>query len=422
MIGSSIPHVGQGPRLILLTQWFDPEPTFKGLLFAQALKNRKFEVEVVTGFPNYPGGKVYNGYRIRPMMRETLDEVAVTRLALFPSHGQSGVGRTLNYISFMLSAFIYLTFFARRADVIYVYHPPMTVGLAAALSRIFRRTSVVLDIQDMWPETLAATGMVNSKMILSLVGRVCAWVYRKASHIVVLSPGFAALLEGKGVPAEKLTVVYNWTNAAAVGKVTTAAPPEMSRAGRFQILFAGNMGKAQALDTILEAAKILATSGEPIDFVMLGGGIETRRLKQRVVDENIGNVRFLPKVPVDEVGSYLRAADALLVHLSDDPLFKITVPSKTQAYMAAGKPIVMAVGGDAAELVEKAGCGIVAAPEDPRELAKSAVKMFALTPEERHEMGAAGRAYYEQCLSLDAGVSAFETIFLRILGKRTGAC
>lgn len=420
MTASAVPPAGHGRRLILLTQWFDPEPTFKGLLFARALQARGFVVEVVTGFPNYPGGNLYEGYRIRPITRETVDGVDVTRLALYPSHGQSGVGRALNYLSFMVSAFLYLTFLARRVDVLYVYHPPMTVGLSAAASRIFRRTPVVLDVQDMWPETLTATGMINSPGVLSLVGRMCDWVYRTVSHVVVLSPGFAALLKGKGVPAEKISVIYNWADVASVGKSVSGSPKIMARPGRFQILFAGNMGKAQALDTVLDAAKILAEKGAPIDFVMLGGGVETDRLKGRAASEAIANVRFLPKVPMQDVGAYLQAADGLLVHLSDDPLFKITVPSKTQAYMAVGKPILMAVGGDAAALVEEAGCGLVVRPENANELATGALQMSKWSQEQRAAAGNAGRAYYERCLSLDAGVSAFERIFLRLCAKREG--
>src|SRR5690606_22126023 len=163
------------PRLILLTQWFDPEPAMKGLSFAQALQQRGFEVEVVTGFPNYPGGKVYDGYRIGLLQREELGGVRVARVPLFPSHDRSKIGRILNYVSFFLSTVIYLVFVARRADVIYAYHPPITVGLSAAITRAFRRTPVVLDVQDMWPDTLKATGMIGNDRILRVIELFCRW-------------------------------------------------------------------------------------------------------------------------------------------------------------------------------------------------------------------------------------------------------
>jgi colanic acid biosynthesis glycosyl transferase WcaI len=408
---------GRRPRLILLTQWFDPEPTFKGLLFAHALQARGYDVEVVTGFPNYPGGKLYEGYRIRPIQRRNVGDVQVTRLALYPSHGQSGIGRAFNYLSFMISAFSYLLLGAHKADLIYVYHPPMTVGVAGALAGLFRRTPFVIDIQDMWPDTLAATGMVRNALVLSWVGQLCRWVYGRAAHIVVLSPGFATLLGNRGVPREKVTVIYNWADEAAVGS-PAKCPGSMSAPGRFQILFAGNMGRAQALDTPLEAAKLVNSHGAPIDFVFLGDGLEADRMKRRVLDEGIGNVRFLPKVPMHDVGAYLQAADVLLVCLRDDPLFKITVPSKTQAYMASGRPILISVGGDASALVEEAECGAACAPEDAVGLAKVAMGLHACGSEKLASMGAAGRRYYDLKLSLDAGADAFHEIFTAILARR----
>ena len=168
-----------GPRLIMLTQWFEPEPAMRGLAFAAELARRGFRVEVVTGFPNYPGGKVYDGYKIRPLQRERLGDVDVTRLALYPSHDMNRLGRILNYVSFLVSASFYLIFVARRADLIYAYHPPLTVGMTAALARLLRRVPVVLDVQDLWPDTLRATGMIGNEHLLRIVDVFCRWTWRR---------------------------------------------------------------------------------------------------------------------------------------------------------------------------------------------------------------------------------------------------
>jgi colanic acid biosynthesis glycosyl transferase WcaI len=160
-------------RILLITQWFDPEPTFKGLAFARELVRRGYDVEVLTGFPNYPGGKVYPGYRIRLLQRQHIEGVEVTRVALYPSHDHSGVRRALNYLSSAFSAVRYAVLLARRPDVVYVYHPPLTVSIVAVLMRLLRRVPVVLDIQDLWPDTLRATGMISNKRLFRLVGRVC---------------------------------------------------------------------------------------------------------------------------------------------------------------------------------------------------------------------------------------------------------
>jgi colanic acid biosynthesis glycosyl transferase WcaI len=405
------------PRLILLTQWFDPEPTFKGLLFARELKDRGYDVEVVTGFPNYPGGKVYPGYRIRPIRREIVDGVAITRLPLYPSHNNRILPRIANYVSFFLSVLFYLIFVARRADVLYAYHPPLTVGLAAAVAKIFRKTPSILDVQDMWPDTLAATGMLAASLPLRIVGRVCLWVYALMTHIVVLSPGFKRLLIERGVSSNKVTVIYNWADETAIIAAGLNRPEMMPDNGRFRVLFAGNMGLAQNLDVVVDAAKYVEKANKRVDFCFLGDGLEAERIKKRVLKEGLLNVFFFPKVSMQDVGSYLFAADCLLVSLRPDPLFEITIPSKTQAYMSAGRPIIIAVAGDAAVLVEKSGAGLSIPPGDVQALVESVLKMASMKNNELLVMAKNARNYYESNLSLRCGVDAFDTLIKIIIKK-----
>lgn len=404
-------------RVLLLTQWFDPEPTFKGLVFARELVRQGFEVEVLTGFPNYPGGKLYPGYRIKWLQREVIDGVQITRVPLYPNHDQSAIKRVFNYASFAASSLLYGLFMAKRADVIYAYHPPLTVGVTAGLLRLLRRIPVVYDVQDMWPDTLRATGMLNNARALGVVAAVCRWVYRRVDHIVVLSPGFKRLLAERGVPESKLEVIYNWADEAALAAPQGCVPSELAEGGpAFHILFAGNMGKAQALDSVLKAASLLQERGSRVRWVMLGGGVEVPRLKQRAADMQLKNMVFLPPVPMAEVGAYLNVADALLVHLRKDPLFEITIPSKTQAYMAVGKPVLMAVDGDAADLVRQSSSGVVAESENPEALADAAESMASLNVDELASMGQRAQAYYRQHLALQVGVGRFGAVF-RCLGK-----
>lgn len=404
-------------RVFLLTQWFDPEPTFKGLVFARELVRQGFEVEVVTGFPNYPGGRVYPDYKIKLLQREVIDGVQVTRVPLYPNHGQSAIKRVLNYVSFSASALLYGLFVAKRANVIYAYHPPLTVGLTASLIRLFRRVPVVYDIQDMWPDTLRATGMINNPRALNAVEAVCQWVYRRVDHIVVLSPGFKRLLVQRGVPDAKVDVIYNWADEAGLASPQGQLPTNFPGSDQFSIIFAGNMGKAQALDTVLDAAALLQARGSRVCFVMLGGGVEVSRLKFRAVELKLFNIIFLPPVPMAEVGTLLQAADALLVHLRKDPLFEITIPSKTQAYMAVGKPLLMAVDGDAADLVLQSGGGVVAESENAEALASTAEGLAALAPEQLHAMGQCAKRYYQEHLALQVGVGKFGAIFKSLVSN-----
>jgi colanic acid biosynthesis glycosyl transferase WcaI len=385
-----------GKRLLLITQWFDPEPTFKGLIFAKELVKHGFEVEVLTGFPNYPSGELYSGYKIKILKKEILDEVEITRVPLYPSHNQSAFMRTLNYLSFFLSASIYGVFKAKRADVIYAYHPPLTVGIVAVLLQMFRKIPVVYDIQDMWPDTLNTTGMITNKFLLAVVGRVCDWVYRRVDHIVVLSPGFKKLLIERDVPETKIDVVYNWCAESELKLSSTEKKINLSASGKFHILFAGNMGKAQALDSVLEAAKKLLLTTPDLVFVFLGGGIEVDRLKMKAKEQSIYNIVFLPPVSIDKVGTYLNSADALLVHLKQDPLFRITIPSKIQAYMVIGKPILMAVDGNAADIVREAECGVIAESGNPDSIANAALTLKDASKQEIKKMSDYGRQYYQE--------------------------
>ena len=407
-------------RLLLLMQWFDPEPTFKGLVFACELVRQGFEVEVVTGFPNYPGGKVYPGYNIRWIQRERIDGVDVTRLPLYPNHDQSAIKRVLNYASFATSALFYGLFLAKRADVMYVYHPPLTVGIAASLIRWVRGIPLVYDIQDMWPDTLRATGMLNNPRALGLVGRVCDWVYRRVDQVVVLSPGFKRLLVQRGVPESKIEVIYNWADESALSTPTGTLAANFPGDNRFKIVFAGNMGKAQALDAVLQAAEILQGRGSSVCFVMLGGGVEVGRLKERTNALALDNVVFLPAVPMAEVGTVLGAADALLVHLRKAPLFEITIPSKTQAYMAVGRPLLMAVNGDAADLVTQADSGLTAEPENPVALADAAQRLADMPLDQLQTMGKRARQFYQERLGLAVGAGRFGYIFRALASRAKG--
>ena len=401
-------------RVLLFTQWFEPEPTFKGMVFARELIAQGFEVEVVTGFPNYPGGKLYPGYKIKALQREVIDGVQVTRVPLYPSHGQSGIGRLVNYISFAASMLIYGIFRAKKPDVIYAYHPPLTVGIAAALVRFFRRVPVVYDIQDMWPDTLKATGMFSNEKLLKIVSRVCDWVYGHVDQIVVLSPGFKRLLVERGVPADKIDVIYNWCAESSIDTALIKPPGNFPVVSKLKILFAGNLGKAQALETVIEAAYLVQEQTSQVAFIFIGGGVEASRLEVLAKSKKLKDVYFLPAVPMSEIGAYLSRADALLVHLKKDPLFSITIPSKTQAYMAAGKPILMGVDGDAADLVRAAGCGVVSESGNARALADAVLALMDIPAEERTRMGERGKTFYREELSLRVGVERFGMHFKRL--------
>ena len=405
----------------MLSQWFDPEPAFKGLVFAKALRDAGNEVDVVTGFPNYPGGKIYPNYSIRLLQREVMDGIRISRVPLYPSHDASAVGRVLNYVSFAISSCVYGCLRVRGADIMYVYHPPLTTALSAAIISIVRRVPFVVDVNDLWPDSLAATGMIRTRRVLALVDRVCLWVYRRAARVVVGTPGIRTRLIERGVPPDKIEVIYNWSDEQALRLPDVGSATNFGMADRFNVVFAGNMGRAQALDAVLRAAKRVELVDARVQFVFVGGGVELENLKKFAVELGVTNVRFLPRMPMNEVGSVLTAADVLLVHLKDDPLFEITLPSKTQAYMSVGKPVLMGVKGDAAALIVQASAGQLAVPEDDASIADAVLKMAQLPPSDLVEMGKRGAAFYAEQLSLKIGSERFLALFRSVLGAPSGA-
>ncbi|EKO3369873.1 glycosyltransferase family 4 protein [Vibrio fluvialis] len=397
-------------KILLLTQWFEPEPTFKGLLFAQALREQGHEVEVLTGFPNYPGGKVYDGYKISFYQKEIMDGIVVHRVPLYPSHDSSSFKRILNYISFAVSSSVFGLVKTRMIDVIYSYHPPLTTSLSALFISFFKRVPFVVDIQDLWPDTLTATGMVKNTKVLNVVNMACHLVYRQASKIVVLSPGFKKRLIDRGVSESKIEVIYNWCNESALENHEECSVKLPSN-GKLNLVFAGNLGFAQGLPAIIDAAEILKEGKVDVNIVFVGDGVAKADAINISQVKTLDNVYFLPRVPMTQIGSILLEADMLLVHLNDDELFRITIPSRTQANLATGKPIVMGVKGDAADLIDMAGAGLICEPNNPVLLADAIKKLVEKTPQEREMMGHNAKHFYNENLSLRKGVSRFISIF-----------
>lgn len=402
-------------KILFLTQWFQPEPIFKGIPFAKALRDRGHEVEVLTGFPNYPGGQIYPGYRIRLWQREVIDGIRVNRVALYPSHDKSAVHRILNYVSFGVSSMVIGPLVVKKPDIIYVYNL-VTLGITSLLLELFFQCPVVYDIQDLWPDSVADSGMIRNLFWIKILKPWSNQVYRRASHVVTLSPGMKAELIRRGVPEGRISVLYNWCEEGHMRPVERDPlfAEQLGMAGKFVVMFAGTMGVMQGLDKVLDAAEMILQAEPRIRFVFVGGGVDRGRLERIARERKLTNVVFWERQPVEAMNKILALADVLLVHLKDTPIFRLTIPSKIQAYMASGKPILLAVRGDAAHLVQAAGAGILAQPENPKSIAESVLALFRLPEDERKNMGLTAKGYYEKFMSLEVGVSNFVRIFRQL--------
>ena len=410
-------------RILLWMQWFDPEPQIKGLAFAKKLRELGHEVEVLTGFPNYPGGEIYPGYSVKFFQEEFVDQIRIIRVPLYPSHSASAFGRILNYFSFGFTSFLAGIFIATKKDVIYACGPPVTVGIGVALVSYFRHIPFVYDIQDLWPDSLGTTQMFKNSFGLKIVSKLCGWVYRRAQHLTVQSPGIKDILISRGINPERISIIFNWCDEAnlksdsCLSEKDNGAELRRADATSFDVIFAGNMGKAQGLNTILEVAQLLEMENPFIRLFFIGGGIEVPKLKKVAEKLNISNVTFLPRVEMSEIGNILMRADVLLIHLKDDPLFRVTIPAKTQSYMAIGKPILMAVTGDAANLISEARAGISALPSNPRSIADKIMLMARMDRQDLEVLGFNGYNFYINTMSLDIGARKFMDVFNKCIYK-----
>ncbi len=407
-------------RLVIVTFFYQPEPNdIKIHLLAKELVARGHTVTTITTFPNYPSGRIYDGYKQRLWRKEIIDGVRVFRVPLYPNHTRSGIKRALSYASFMVSASTLGLVRCGRADVMWVYHPPLTTGMAGVWMSFFRRAPFVLDIQDMWPETLKATGMLNNERALRGIGRVANWIYRRARALTVNAKGMKTSIIQKGISADKIFVMPNWADETIYMPTAKdeAFGVQYGLKDKFNIVFAGNMGLVQALDKVIESAELLQDLPD-VQFVLIGDGLEYDSLQKMVMEKHLTNVIFLGRHPASAMPSFFAWGDGLLITLTDDPLYAMTIPSKTQSYLACGRPIICAVAGDGANVVNEAGAGFTVPPENPSALADAIRRLYALSPTERDAMGAKGQQAYLANFQQKIIVDRYEQVFLGVMKKR----
>lgn len=392
-------------RLLFISQLFDPEYSIKGLGFVSELSGRGVEVDVITTFPNYPTGKVFEGYKVKPWQVEFREGVRIVRVYSYISHSKSKYLRALSYLSFMLSAFI-ACLFLKKPNAIYAYHPQLTTGFIAIFFKWARGIPFITDVQDLWPDALAATGLQRDGHLYRFLSRLCRFVYQQAAQIVVLSVGYRIALLERGVSADKISVVYNWHADESLSK--SALDKRLLPVGyKYSFVYAGNLGAAQSLRPAIEAFSKLKP--ESVNFVIIGAGVEKLELEQYAKSISADNVFFLGYIPSKNIKPYLSEADILFVHLRDEDLFKITIPSKVQAYLSSGKPILMAVGGESNQIVLEARAGEVALPGNAESIANAARELL-LKKEQWPAMGANGRAYYDREMTRTIGVDKIISI------------
>lgn len=383
-------------KILIVTQYFWPE-SFRINDLAVGLNEKGHQVTVLTGIPNYPDGHFFQGYGFFKNVRQDYHGVKVMRSPLVPRGKGGGFRLALNYFSFAFFASILTPFFCRRKfDLIFVYEPsPITVGLPALVLKKLKSAPIMFWMQDLWPESLSATGAVRSEKILKMVDMLVRFIYRGCDLILVQSRAFIEPIKRQGGDPDR--TLYFPNSAEEIYQpimLEKDAPERAVMPEGFCVTFAGNIGAAQDFGTILNAAELLKDHTE-INWVIIGDGRMLPWVKSQVIKRNLmQTVHLLGRHPVEAMPRYFSLADALLVTLRKEPIFELTIPSKIQSYLACAKPIIAALDGEGARIIKEADAGLTCPAENPEALAKAVLTLYNMPQSERQVMGTRGRTYF----------------------------
>lgn len=383
-------------RLLIVSQYFWPE-NFRINAIVESLVERGIKVEVLTGKPNYPEGKISSGYRAWGCLREQWQGATVHRVPLFPRSQNSHLRLILNYLSFILFGLVGGSWLVRKCqyDVIFVYGvSPILSAIPALFIGWLKGKKVIIWVQDLWPESLSATGYIRNRFIIAAVRKIVRYIYARTDLLLVQSTAFVAPVSAL---ASKTPIIYypNSVDDAFSVPSKTALPAISGLDTGFSVMFAGNIGAAQAVGVIVEAASILKQYAD-IHFVVLGDGSCRMQMLDAAHQGGLSNLHLPGRFPEETMPGFMQKASALLVTLADRPIFAATVPNKVQAYLASGRPIIACLNGEGARLVSEAEAGLATPAEDARSLAETVLRLYNLSPDERERMGKNGRRYYQK--------------------------
>ncbi|MBL4774789.1 MAG: glycosyltransferase family 4 protein [Mariprofundus sp.] len=408
-------------KILIVSHYFWPEQ-FRINDLTLALQAQGHDVSVLTGMPNYPTGTAFDGYSWRKKRHDILNGVPVYRVPMFLRRQGRGWQLALNYFSFVFFGCLLAPWYFRKQDfdIIFVYEPsPFTVGIPALLMRWLKKAPMLFWVQDLWPESLQAAGAVKSPAVLKVVGSMVRWIYSHCDRVLVQSQSFIEPAVQAGAVRENTLYYPNWAESfycplppSEVGWGNVSMPVG------FRIVFAGNLGEAQSLETIVSAAIRLKHEAD-IQWVIIGDGRKADWMRSEVEKQGLaGSVSFLGSHQAEDMPIFFASADALLVTLKADEVFAQTIPSKVQTYLACGRPIVAALNGEGAKVIRSTGAGLVVAAEDDEALADAVLALYRMSENELIEMGHSARICYEAEFERDMLIKRLEGWMQQLLEER----
>jgi glycosyltransferase involved in cell wall biosynthesis len=383
-------------HILFLTDNFPPEtnaPATRTFEHARRWVLDGHEVTVVTCAPNFPLGRVYTGYSNRLWHFEIIEGIRVIRVWSYISANEGFLRRTLDYLSFMISGSLGAAFLVRRPSLVVATSPQFFCAIAGAMVSAFWRRPFVFELRDLWPDSIAAVGAMSEGRLMRLLRRVEYWLYHRAALIVSVTHSFRKILMQNGIPGEKIVVVRNGADLDSLspGPRPAALEQRLGAQGKFIAAYVGTVGMAHGLQSVLDCAAIVGAQTNDILFILVGAGAELEALRENAQARDLKNVLFVGPVSKQDVVEYWRLCDVALVLLRDSPTFQHVIPSKIFEAWAVGKPVILGVAGESAQMVRDAQGGLVVQPEDSKALAHAVLRLLR-NPTFANELGAAGRA------------------------------
>lgn len=414
MVTSASPP-GATVRILIITQYFWPE-TFKITDLALGLQSRGHTVEVLTGMPNYPQGEYFEGYHPHSPLRQDYHGIVVHRVPLVPRGGGRAVRLAMNYLSYAALASLRVLGWGRkrRWDVALVFEiSPITQIFPAIVLRWIARVPFAVWVLDLWPESVTASGLVRRPALVAPIRRLSRWLYTRADLLLGASEAFLPRLQTLGARPERLGYLPNWAEDIFDHPAEAPDVREPWEDG-FPVMFAGNIGRVQGMETLLDAAEILRAE-DRIRWVLLGDGSSRDWVEQEAKRRGLMDRVFLMgRRPVTDMPALFTKAGALLVSLKSDDVVSLTIPAKLQTYLAAGRPVLGSIDGEAARVIAESGAGFASPAGDAAGLAANVMRLAQMGEEERALLGSRGREYCARHFARDVCLAGVERDLARI--------
>lgn len=385
-------------HILVVSQYFYPEQFRINDICTEWVK-RGYKVTVLTGIPNYPQGKFYDGYGVFKKRSEVWNGIEIIRIPLIP-RGHNSLGLCMNYLSFVVSGFFWKCFTKIKADIVFNYETsPMTQALVGAWFAKRRKVPFYLYVTDLWPDNVEIITGIHNKLLMSSLNSMVNYIYKKCTKIFTSSKSFITKMTERGVPSQKLEFwpqyaeeFYRPRSKSEAAEIKKEIPDD----GVFNIVFAGNIGYAQGLGVLAETAAILKKEKFPVRFNIIGDGRYKNKMLEEISKNNVEEYfNFIEKQPAEKIPLYMAFADAALICLSKSEVFAMTIPAKTQSCMACGVPILVSADGEVGEIIEKAKCGYSSASSDAEGLAENIKKICELSEKEITDMRKNSRLFYD---------------------------